>query len=335
MKEILAVCDRDEGYAQNLMRYISETHKYIFRSMAFSEEKSLCDYASENKIDVMLISENMLNEETKKIRADKRIIIRESREYKTLRDAGVYKYQAADKLLGEAMSLYDVENSYFKEKAGNRDGKSMIGVFSPVGGARKTTFALTLGQLLSKNNAVLYINLEGFSGLSHMLGMDFKSGLSDLLYYAKLKNNSFPVILQGMTVSIQNLDILPPAAFPEDIKDTPMNVWIDILDRIAGETKYEHIILDIGSEVADTAAILKYCSRVYVPVRRDEPSKSKIKEFTDYLRTEGVEEKKVRELILPFNTVSAPGRGYYENLIWSELGDYTRKLIKEEMKCGL
>ena len=40
----------------------------------------------------------------------------------------------------------------------------IIGVFSPLGRCLKTSFALALGQILAKERAVLYLNLESYSG---------------------------------------------------------------------------------------------------------------------------------------------------------------------------
>ena len=42
----------------------------------------------------------------------------------------------------------------------------MIGVYSPIGRCGKSSFAFTLGQVLAREEKVLYITLEEFSGLS-------------------------------------------------------------------------------------------------------------------------------------------------------------------------
>ncbi len=333
MNNILAVCDRETEYAQRLMEYISKKSTHLFRTMAFSDEKCLWEYARDKKIELLLISEKMNTERLSELKIGRKIIIKE--EASVSKYMEVYKYQSADKLVKEVMSFYDAENNYLNDMLNKRRDKYVIGIFSPVGGTRKTSFALTLGQLLSKNNAVLYINLEGFSGLSDMLGIKFESGLSDLLYYSKQKNINIGARLSEITISLQNLDILPPAEFPEDIKDIKPVFWSELFSDILNETKYDHLIIDIGAEVSDICSVISFCDRVFVPLRKDKLAEAKNKDFREYIKNANVPLEKLKEIILPFNTAYDLGRGYYENLIWSELGDYTRNLIKEEMKCGL
>ena len=59
----------------------------------------------------------------------------------------------------------------------------VLGVYSPVGRCLKTSFALTIGKLLAQEERVLYLNLEEFSGLSVLMKEEYKSDLSDLLYF--------------------------------------------------------------------------------------------------------------------------------------------------------
>lgn len=333
MNNILAVCDREEEYAQRLTEYISKKSTHLFRTMAFSDEKFLYEFAKDKRIELLLISENMNTGRISELNIGRKITIKE--EASVSKYMEVYKYQSADKLVREAMSFYDAENNYLNNASDKRKDKYVIGIFSPVGGTRKTSFALTLGQLLSKNNAVLYVNLEGFTGLSKMLGVRFESSLSDLLYYSKQKNINIGARLSEFTISMQNLDILPPAEFPEDIKGIKPVCWSDLFSRILNETKYDYLIIDIGPEVSDICSVISFCDIVFVPLRRDKLAEAKNRDFMEYIKNAGVSLDKLKKLILPFNTASDLGKGYYENLIWSELGDYTRNLIKEEMKCVL
>ena len=49
----------------------------------------------------------------------------------------------------------------------------IIGIFSPLGRCLKTSFALTLGQILAKERAVLYLNMEEYSGFEELMGKGF------------------------------------------------------------------------------------------------------------------------------------------------------------------
>ncbi len=334
MRSVLAIADEEEEYAHRLMEYLSGKNAFLFQAMAFSREDSLCDYADANPIAILLLSENMISERTMKIKAEKRIIVREKRENGHVGEPSVYKYQAADSLLKEVMSLYDAENAVLGETALWRGRRRIIGIYSPMGGTNKTAFALALAQLYARERAVLYINLEGFSGLSRMIGEEFTAGLSDFLYYVRQKNADPLGKLSLLTVSRQNLDILPPADSPEDLRSISAGKWIELFGKIMSASSYEVMILDLGCEIDDIALIAGYCSSFYVPVRDDPVSAVQAEEFAAYLKAHGSPELAPRFLHLPRPTAETPGSTYFENLVWGELGEYARGLINEEEQLG-
>ena len=64
-------------------------------------------------------------------------------------------------------------------------GKRIIGVYSPVGRCGKTSLALAMGQLLAREEKLLFITLDTFTGFSGLLDEQWKRDLSDLIYYYK------------------------------------------------------------------------------------------------------------------------------------------------------
>lgn len=69
-----------------------------------------------------------------------------------------------------------------------------------------------------------------------------------------------------------------------------------------------------------------------MPVRNDPFSTAKIHQFETLLRVwdyTGVLEK-IRKIKLPFHSTSRTGPGYFEDLVWSELGDTVRQLLRKE-----
>ena len=109
---------------------------------------------------------------------------------------------------------------------------SVIGVYSPVGRTQKTSFALTLGQILAKDRAVLYLNLESYSGFEQILGETYERNLSDLLYFVRQENANVIHRLSGMVLPIQNLDYVPPALSPMDIQCTSCGEWLALFEEI-------------------------------------------------------------------------------------------------------
>lgn len=131
----------------------------------------------------------------------------------------VYKYQSSEKVIREVMACYGVENGVDTSPALlPKKEMRIIGIYSPAGRTQKTLFALTMGQILAKERAVLYLNMESYSGFERLLECSYDRGMSDILYYARQENQGIIYKLGGMVQSMQNLDYLPPAASPMDIQ---------------------------------------------------------------------------------------------------------------------
>ncbi len=331
MKNIIAVCDTEAEYAQKMMEYMNGKSSFFMKAEAFTKTESIEEYTRKNEIDCMLISESMFNEKLAASRIKKKLILTENKYIKDSIEAPeIYKYQSAENIIREVVSLYEAEKSAMDEILNWRGRKKVIGIYTPVGGARKTSFALALGQALSKQEAVLYMNLEGFSGLETILGRVWKSGLGDLLYYLQRKDIPPASKLPSVTENIQNMDIIPPVQYPDDLKSVKATEWIELFSNIMSETAYDTLILDVGNEIEEIGAILDFCTKVYVPVREDPLSNAKVRSFEAYLKHRMSDTGKVQMLKIPFNTASSLGKEYCDGLVWSELGDYVRNLIKEE-----
>ena len=335
MKNIIAVCDREVEYAHRLMDYMNHKNSFFMKAAAFSEEDSVIRYGEANEIDYLLISENMISEKTKTVKAKKKIMLmEEKRPEEYCGQNRVYKYQSAENIVREVMSSYEAENTAANDEEKWRGKKRIIGIYTPAGGTRKTSFALAMGQIIARHMPVLYMNLEGFSGLEEILGCSGAGNLGDLLYYAKHTGADPTAKLSMMTVTVQNLDIIPPVMCPEDLRDIGLSGWQGIFSSVLTKSVYEVLIIDIGNEVRDIAELLRYCTVVYMPVREDPLSEAKISDFEEYMKSRSVDLEKIKKVKIPFNSVSVLGKEYCENLIWSELGDYTRGLMQKEKIIG-
>ena len=113
----------------------------------------------------------------------------------------------------------------------------IIGVYSPLGRCLKTSFALALGQILAKDKAVLYLNLEEYSGFEELLGKKFPTNLSDLFYYVRQGNENLIHRMNGMIQTVNNLDFIPPVRMPSDIRTLYLLCGcLQISVRYAGKT---------------------------------------------------------------------------------------------------
>ena len=331
-KNIFAVCDTEMEYARNFMEYLNQKGSLPFEVHAFSSPELFLQFASGTEVEILLISAKAMREEIRRLDIHQIIILSEGVHSPSLDQyPTVYKYQSSDNVIREVMACYGAENGC-NPAPGLLPKKEMrvIGIYSPVGRTQKTSFALTLGQILAKERAVLYLNMESYSGFEQLLECSVEHGLSDILYYARRQNQGIVYKITGMVQSLQNLDYLPPAASPMDIQTAKYEEWMWIFHEIEKNSNYEVLILDLGEGVSDLFQILDYCTEVYVPIRNDPVSSAKVDQFEHLLQLWDCRSVlgKLRKIHIPFHMASRMGKAYFEELVWSEFGDYVRQVLR-------
>ena len=219
-KNIFAVCDLEVDYALNFMGYLNHKKNIPFEIQAFTTVESLIAYGKKVHIELLLISGKAMCRQVQELDIGKIVILSEGVHPPELdRYPSVYKYQASSDVVREVMAYYGAEKAVapvaFPVLKKNTE---ILGVYSPLGRCLKTSFALTLGQILAKDRAVLYLNLEEYSGFEEMMGKGFDQNLSDLLYYVRQENKNLTYKMNEMIQTINNLDYIPPVRTPADIR---------------------------------------------------------------------------------------------------------------------
>ena len=104
------------------------------------------------------------------------------------------------------------------------------------------------------------------------------------------------------------------------------------MQAISQHSSYEVLILDIGGGADENFQLLELCNRIYMPVLNDTMSACKITQFENLLRIWNKEKilEKTEKVHLPFHMDNISSETYVEQLVWSELGDYIRSLLRKE-----
>lgn len=333
-KNIFAVCDLEVDYAFNFMDYLNQKKNLPFEIQAFTTAESLIAYGKENHIELLLISDKAMRKEVRDLGIGKIIILSEGVHPPELDQySSVYKYQSSSDVIREVMACYGEEKSLDPVTFPVlKKTMEIIGVFSPLGRCLKTSFALALGQILAKERAVLYLNLESYSGFEELLGKKFPANLSDLFYYVRQGNENLIHRMNGMIQTVNNLDFIPPVRTPSDIRTVDWEDWERLLQEIVLHSSYEVLILDMGENGDEDFRLLEMCRKIYMPVLNDTLSVCKVTQFENLLRIWNKEKilEKTEKVHLPFHMDNISSETYVEQLVWSELGDYIRSLLRKE-----
>lgn len=335
-KDIFAVCDPEAAYTERLMEYIHQKHGTSFEVQAFTSVQKLCEFAENQQISVLLVAAYAMNEKVRELSIEKVILLSEGdvlQEYSQY--PAVYKYQASDSMISEVMECY-AQNIQRNPMQLLKKKLKVIGVYSPISRALKTSFALTLGQEMAKKSAVLYLNMESYSGFETLLKKDSLGDFSDLLYFLRSGAGNLIYKVQGMVQKMEQLDYLPPFFSPEDLKGVTVKEWTEVLSVIEDYSAYEIVILDIGEAVNGVFELLNRCDSIYMPIREDTLSRAKLNQYERLIMlSEYTDIKKRTKLIkLPFHNSFGPTDQYIGQLLWGELGDFVRKMLREEQGSG-
>lgn len=331
-KKIFAVCDLEAAYAYNLMEYIYDRQGTDFEIQAFTSVRTLAVYAREQPIDLLLISSQAMCQEIRELGIGRVMILSEGELLEELSEyPSVYKYQASDSLIAEVMSYYAAGNTS-EPVAKLKKKVKVVGIYSPIRRTLKTSFALTLGQILAKDQAVLYLNLEDYAGFEGLMGKKFKADISDLMYFIRQGQGNLLYHLESIVQNLNNLDYVPPVFLPGDLRSVSFEEWMKLMEELLTYSSYEVILLDMDEQAGCLTELLKLCDRIYMPVREDSISLAKLEQFEAIMRLQGAEGilEKTRKLKLPFHSSFGPKENYVSWLVWGELGDYVRSLIREE-----
>ncbi len=328
MEKIMAVYDVDPEYAKRFADVANQKEKVPFTVVPFSSLNTLKDYAEKHKLEILLINAAVSQKQVAEIPAAAVVSLSEG-EMMLSADVypSVYKYQSADSLIREVMARYcDQPAEELFTVIGKR--AKVLGVYSPLGSCMKTSLALTLGQQLARDDKVLYIGFEEFSGFSRLFHEEITNDLSDVLYF--LRQGGFNVVrLRSMVYTWRDMDYIAPVRYPEDLEQMSGTEAADLLDRLAEETGYGFIVADIGRIGRNLLPVLESCDAIYMPVKEDAISAARLSEFDEYL--EAGAHQRIRERIhrvkLPFHGTIRQ-ENYLEQLMWGEFGDSVRQLLK-------
>lgn len=338
----LAICDSDESYVRCITEYFCSRGKLPFSIYGFSKEKKLLEFLKTSEVEILLISSKMINEKIQLSSVKKIILLSDGEVVEEGSDnAGydtIYKFQSSENIIREVMECYSKMNIEYKKTAFGTDKADIIGVYSPVSRCGKTTFAITLGQILARDRNVLLISTEEFSGLRILIGKDFTGDLSDLLYYLKLNPQGLGIKIKALTNSIRGLDIIPPMIFSADLRGMDISQWRELVEYISCECEYDTIIIDVGGALKNQIDMLDMCDKVYMPVLDDIVSKAKIREFEHFLIKSAKEQIlfKVQKLQLPKLKETFMQGDYIEQLCISDVGIFADTMLGEGdiNECG-
>lgn len=328
MKRIMGVYDVDPHYAGRFAEFANQREQIPFTVVAFTSVARLQEFAQEQPLEILLVGDEVDSGTLADVPAGQIIRLSESREIPCEDVPAVYKYQASDAVLREVMACYQVQPEHLPfTTVGTKS--TVIGVYSPVNRCGKTGFCMTLGQILGRESQVLFLSLEEHSGLSKLTQTQYTGSLSDLIYYYRQEEYT-RMRLGSVIYNWGGMDYVPPAAYAEDLGEVQGEEMAGLIARIAADGIYEVILVDVGHLGRGMEPLLELCDVIYTPMKEDCVSAAKLEAWQEYLEKSGHSGvwERVQMLRLPRPGAVWQTETYLEQLLWGEIGDFVRNLLK-------
>ncbi len=333
---LISIMDFDENYAVLLADYFRKKSGLGYDIKVFTELDALIEFSLINFSDILIISEEFISsiDSLKNIGSIfilfENSILHEETNYKCQQEyESLYKYQSSENIIHDVMAGY--ANIPQKHVFSNFLPKSskIISVYSPIKRCGKTSFSLTLGCLLARNESALYINFEEYSGFSFFSSREHLGDLSDLLYFYKQNKNNLDKKLLSLSHTLHQLNYIPPMRFSLDLRQIDSKEWVLFINDIVSLGRYSTIILDLSDCIKDVTGLLDISDTIYMPIVNDGVSVKKVADFYGAMKILNQSDtiEKITELTLPEQSYDPAVVNNMEQLLFGSMGRYVQTLI--------
>lgn len=291
VRDRIAIADREVDYACHLMEFLMRETGGMYDVRIYTSEEMLAGMAAESadsgKTALLIISEGM---EMPPGDFPAVLVLNESGRMPEPGIPSISKYQSAQNIIRYIRTAGLLQHAEVADRARHGSAMRLIGVYSPVTRGLKTTFALTLGQILAEEGKALYMNFEAFPGIKGLCGTKPQASASDLLYYNECAKEKVIRALPGMLLSAGGVDIIPPMRSFTDMKGIGAAQWLELFQSIGQGTDYSTLILDLTEHVNGLPEILRECSSIYTVTRDDPVSAARLEDYRDLLAASGYQD---------------------------------------------
>ncbi len=272
----LVIADFDESYVRGLSEYIASYHSTAFTVSCFTKADSFSRYMEQKpSADVLLISADVIElaKEIANIRL--KLVLSNGaliKEYPGFQ--AINKYSTGEKLLGDVVHLYSKLDPIAMRISPYSKSTELIGVYSPSGGAGKTTIAAALSmQCAELGRSCLYLNLEGIQSTGVFFNSDCKRNLSYAFYYLKEKSKNLSFKLDGIksTDADYGVQYFNSPESPLEYEEINADDLEKLLQSIKSMGCYDYVFIDMSNAFdLKNYRVMNLCDRI-VLVNLEEP----------------------------------------------------------------
>ena len=291
----LVILEEEEDYLLGLSCFMKKKFQNSLQINSFQSLENAKQYVNTKKeIDIFLSGILLSDSQEKEFGAKQYIYLGDENLKEDSKKIILYKYQPKDALLKDFFTVCD-----FKGMARLNFGEKktdFFGIYSPVGRCGKTTMALVMAQILSKEKKVMYVSLETWPGFDRYLGNYCGMNLSDLIYFIKQGKKSLSDYILASATNLEDFQVLAPVRNSPDIQQVEARELQILLQEIENTNQFDVLILDLGDCFYRNLSLIREMDKLFVPALNDDISMEKQMDFYQFL--ENSEYRDLKEKIV-------------------------------------
>lgn len=317
----LGIFDSDVEYSSQLMGYIKRRHKTIKQIRMFTNKTILYDFLSDNYIDVLLISEDKLNEGVEHENI-KHICILSEETYVSEEDNKriIYKFQSVEQIIIDLFNFFPElsENSklYYSNEI------KIISTFSLNETLAKDNFSFNLANHYGTRKKTLFIDLNLLHAKDQFSELKSDKNLSEFLYYLKVQPLNILSKMNEQTQVVGNFNYLYGVTFGLDLYDLTskdLETWINQLKT----SDYKVIIFNVGCFFSTTLELFRRSNELFLVMKNNMWEESLYNNLKEQLKWTGYEDiiEKIKVVNIDNEISKAACEQENNNVFSSKWGD--------------
>lgn len=258
---IIAIIDREEGYAARLAEMFNNRDRVGFRAQMFSGVERFLEYCADKSVEILLVGESLMDSALYRA-ASLVVVITEGNLVREAQDTPVvYKYQSSETIMKQVLDYYARDGRHVDRTSVSRT--LLYGVYAPQNRELKSGFAWNLARYLGRTKRVLYMGLNGFNPMMELYHNE--KDLADVMYYVRNGFDNLVFLVGSSVMTVESVDCMPVMRSLDDLLQVTAQEWLRILQVIMSQSDYEAVVLDLDECVQQFYRLLDECAVVYMP----------------------------------------------------------------------
>jgi hypothetical protein len=342
----MAILVSEAAYGRSLASFLAEREEFLYKPVTFTDVSAYLRFEQENTVDLLLCDRELEPEE----REDGPRKVCVLSEFSTVGEddggrSSIFKYQSSERLMQDILACAGtnadtgpaVRRPKLAEAAERfapavplaepaRKSFRLIGVCSPVGGSRCSTFAFALSDYVAKRGATLFASLDPFFCPPVKKDAGTRD-ISELLYYLETRPEGGMPEFPEYVCDGEGAAVIKGPSHWLDLENMGKDALTG-LARLIENAGYECAVFDLGRPQTAATELLRRCTDIFVTRGKNRHDERVIAEWKRQLKYSGLSDiaERLSERIVPSDK-AAEGMLDRSTLLEGSLGGYLKDIF--------